>query len=88
MARRKKNAGQINFFKAMAVLGLLVTIGIVYGFLGSAPDLSPQPFHKGTVPFEKCLDCHLKNVQSAPIMPHRIMQSCASCHTPPESDGS
>ena len=83
--RRRKNAGQINFFKAMAVLGFLVTIWIAYGFIGSAPDLSPQPFHQGNVPFGKCLDCHMKNVTTAPIMPHRVMESCTSCHNPPEA---
>ena len=88
MARRKKNAGQINFFKAMSVLGLVVTIAIVYSFLGSAPDLSPHPFHKENASFEKCLDCHMKNIKSAPIMPHRVMESCTSCHNPPERDGS
>ena len=86
--RRRKNAGQINFFKAMAVLGLLVTIWIGYGFIGSAPDLSPHPFHEDTSSFEKCLDCHMKNVKSsAPIMPHRVMGTCTACHSPPESDG-
>jgi hypothetical protein len=83
--RRRKNAGQINFFKAMAVLGILVTIWIAYGFIGSAPDISPQPFHKGNISFEECLDCHMKNVTTAPIMPHRVMKSCTSCHNPPEN---
>ena len=83
--RRKKNAGQINFFKAMTVLGLLVTVWIVYAFFGSAPDLSPHPFHKDTRSFEKCLDCHMINVTTAPIMPHRVMGTCTACHNPPEN---
>ena len=72
----------------MTVLGVLVTIWIVYGFIGSAPDLSQHPFHQESVSFEKCLDCHMKNVKSAPIMPHRIMESCTACHNLPESAGS
>ena len=45
MARKKKFAGEINFYKAMTVLGALLAGGLVYAFFGSAPDLSDHPFH-------------------------------------------
>ena len=83
---KKKIAEQINFFKAMAALGLVVIIVIIYGFFGSAPDLSRQPFHKKSDPMEECLDCHMINVKSAPIMPHRVMDFCTTCHKPQEDE--
>lgn len=81
---KNKIAGKINFFKAMAILGVIVTIAIAYGFIGSAPNLSAQPFHNKSDPSKKCLDCHMKNVKSAPIMPHREMGTCTFCHEPDE----
>ncbi|MCH8207446.1 MAG: hypothetical protein IIA62_00055 [Nitrospinae bacterium] len=83
---KKKIAGQINFFRAMAALGLVVIIAIVYGFFGAAPNLSQHPFHNKSDPMEKCLDCHMINVKSAPIMPHRVMDFCTTCHKPQEDE--
>ena len=80
--RQKKFAGEINFFKAMTVLGALLAGGLVYAFLGSAPDLSDHPFHVATDPVSECMTCHVVNTQSAPIMPHRPMDFCTFCHTP------
>ena len=82
MARKKKLAGQINFYKAMTVLGALLAGVLVYGFFGSAPDLSDHPFHVASDPVRECLTCHVVKTQSAPIMPHRPMDSCTFCHTP------
>lgn len=83
---KKKFTGQINFFKAMTALGLVVIIIIVYGFFGAAPNMSRQPFHKKSDPMEECLDCHMINVKSAPIMPHRVMDACMMCHQPVEDE--
>ena len=85
MARKKKQkkfAGEINFFKAMTVLGALLAGGLVYAFLGSAPDLSDHPFHVASDPVSECMTCHVVKTQSAPIMPHRPMDFCTFCHTP------
>jgi len=93
MARRRKKRdhplqGQINFYKAMAVLGLIIAGGFVYQFLDSAPALSRRPYHVPTDPAGECLNCHLGQNRSTPIMPHRPMDSCTFCHSPPESPAS
>jgi len=85
MAKRKKSgrfAGEINFYKAMTVLGILIAIGFAYGFLKSAPNLSRKPFHIATDPPGECMACHVKQAQNIPIMPHRPMDFCTFCHTP------
>jgi len=86
MARKKKKsrAGEINFYKAMAVLGFILAGVLVYMFLGSAPGLSNHAFHVATDPMEKCLTCHLAQNKNTPIMPHRPMDSCTFCHKPQE----
>ena len=82
MARKKKFAGQINFYKAMTVLGLILAGGLTYAFFGSAPDFSNQPFHVATGPISECMTCHVVYTKNAPIMPHRPMDSCTFCHSP------
>lgn len=80
--KKKSRAGQINFYKAMAVLGFILAGGLIYMFLGSAPDLSNHDFHVATDPPEKCLTCHMAQDRNTPIMPHRPMESCTFCHKP------
>ena len=82
MAKKKKLAGQINFYKAMTVLGALLAGVLIYGFFGSAPDLRAHSFHDATDPPEKCIACHVVQSQNTPIMPHRAMDTCTFCHTP------
>ncbi len=82
--KKKKRAGEINFYKAMAVLGIILAGVLVYMFLGSAPGLSNHPFHVATDPPGKCLTCHLAQNRQTPIMPHRPMESCTFCHKPQE----
>ncbi|MCH7649716.1 MAG: hypothetical protein IIA63_00980 [Nitrospinae bacterium] len=82
--KKKKRAGEINFYKAMAVLGFLLAGVLIYMFLGAAPSLSPQPFHVATDPPGKCLTCHMAQDRQTPIMPHRPMESCTFCHKPRE----
>lgn len=83
--KKKSRAGQINFYKAMAVLGFILAGGLVYMFLGAAPNLSNRDFHVATDPPEKCLTCHMAQDRNTPIMPHRPMESCTFCHTPKAS---
>ncbi len=78
----KKNTGQRNFFRFMAVIGVVVIGGIVYSFLGAAPKLPGNARHSGPPPPAECLACHVENVDQAPIMPHRPMPSCVTCHKP------
>ncbi|CAI2718219.1 hypothetical protein [Nitrospina watsonii] len=84
MAKKKKKdlKGQINFYKAMAVLGVILAGTLVYLFLGSAPPLSPQAFHNPENPASQCLACHTGQASNIPIMPHRRMDDCLFCHTP------
>lgn len=83
--KKKSRAGQINFYKAMAVLGFILAGGLVYMFLGAAPNLSNRDFHVATDPPEKCLTCHMAQDRNTPIMPHRPMESCTFCHKPKAS---
>jgi hypothetical protein len=77
----KKNlSGQINFYRSMAALGVVVMGAILYAFWSSSPRLSDRDYHKTTVAVEECLQCHMRNVAKNPIMPHRAMDNCVFCH--------
>lgn len=84
MAKQKKKsrAGEINFYKAMTVLGFVLAGVLIYMFLGSAPRLSQHDFHVDTDPAGKCLTCHMAQDKNTPIMPHRPMEDCVFCHKP------
>jgi hypothetical protein len=79
---KKKNKGQINFFRVMAVIGIVVIIVVVKEFLNAAPSLPSSEIHKGPPPAKACLDCHVKEVENTPIMPHRPISNCIFCHKP------
>lgn len=84
MAKKKKKslAGEINFYKAMTVLGVALAGYLIYLFLGSAPNLSAHDFHVATDPVGKCMTCHMAQDRNTPIMPHRPMDDCTFCHKP------
>ena len=84
MAKKKKKslAGEINFYKAMTVLGVALAGYLIYLFLGSAPNLSAHDFHVATDPVRKCMTCHMAQDRNTPIMPHRPMDDCTFCHKP------
>jgi hypothetical protein len=84
MAKKKRKglAGEINFYKAMTVLGFALGGVLVYMFLGSAPKLSNHDFHVTTDPAGKCMTCHMAQDRNTPIMPHRPMDDCIFCHEP------
>ena len=71
----------------MAVIGVVVIILVVKEFLNAAPALPPSEIHKGPPPAKACLECHVKEVENTPIMPHRPMSSCIICHEPSEKNG-
>ena len=81
MAKKSKK-GQINFFRFMAVIAVVAVIWIVGEFLDAAPALPNSSAHKGPPPVEACLTCHVQQVESTPIMPHRPMDNCTFCHKP------
>ena len=79
---KKTNKGQRNFFRVMAVTGIFVIIFVVKEFLNAAPALPTSEIHKGPPPAKTCLECHVKNAENTPIMPHRPMSDCIICHEP------
>jgi len=79
----KKNIkGQINFFRFMAVIGVVVIIFVVNEFFNAAPGLPISTVHNGPPPTKACLKCHVKEAENTPIMPHRPMDNCIFCHKP------
>jgi hypothetical protein len=80
--KKKRRAGEINFYKAMTVLGLILAGVLIYMFLGSAPNLSKRDFHVPTDTAGKCMTCHMAQDKNTPIMPHRPMEDCTFCHKP------
>jgi hypothetical protein len=81
--KREKRSGEINFYKAMTVLGFALGGVLIYMFLGSAPNLSKHDFHVATDPAKKCMACHMAQDRNTPIMPHRPMEDCIFCHKAP-----
>ena len=79
---KKSIKGQINFYRAMLIIGVIITIMVVKGLLNAAPALSINTVHEGPPPAKECLECHVKEVENVPIMPHRPMSSCVFCHEP------
>ena len=68
----------------MAVIGVVIIIFVVKEFLNAAPTLPNNEIHKGPPPAKTCLECHVKEIENTPIMPHRPMGSCIICHKPSE----
>ena len=77
---KKSNKGQINFFRVMALIGIVVIILVVKEFLNAAPALPINKVHKGPPPLKACLECHVKEAENTPIMPHRQWDNCTFCH--------
>ena len=67
----------------MAVIGVVVIILVVKEFLNAAPTLPNNEIHKDPPPAKACLECHVKEAENTPIMPHRPMSSCIICHESP-----
>ena len=66
----------------MAVIGVVIIILVVKEFLNAAPTFPNNEIHKGPPPAKTCLECHVKEAENTPIMPHRPMSSCIICHKP------
>jgi len=83
---KKSIKGQINFYRAMLVIGVIVTIMAVKGLLNAAPALSVSTVHEGPPATKECLECHVKEVENVPIMPHRPVSNCVFCHEPKDGN--
>ena len=79
---KKSSKGQINFFRTMAIIGIVVTILVIKEFLNAAPALPTSEAHKGPPRTKACLECHDKATENIPIMPHRPIENCTFCHKP------
>ncbi len=76
--------GQINFYKAMTVLGLIIAGTFIYYFLDSAPGLKAHPFHIPTDTAAKCMECHLGQNEKCP---HHAAPPDGRLHLLPHSSG-
>ena len=83
---KKSIKGQINFYRAMLVIGVIVTIMAVKGLLNAAPALSISTVHEGPPAAKECLECHVKEAENIPIMPHRPVPNCVFCHEPKDGN--
>ncbi len=83
---KKSIKGQINFYRAMLAIGVIVTIMAVKGLLNAAPALSISTVHEGPPPAKECLECHVKEVENVPIMPNRPVSNCVFCHEPKDGN--
>ena len=83
---KKSIKGQINFYRAMLVIGVIITIMAVKGLLNAAPSLPISIVHEGPPPAKECLECHVKEVENVPIMPHRPVSNCVFCHEPKDGN--
>ncbi|PIQ99687.1 MAG: hypothetical protein COV66_11085 [Nitrospinae bacterium CG11_big_fil_rev_8_21_14_0_20_45_15] len=80
MAKKQKSTGQRNFFRVMAVIGVVAIYFLGREFMSAAPRLSPSTEHKAAQTAEDCLACHMGQIKEIPIMPHRPMGTCTFCH--------
>ena len=71
----------------MAVIWLVIIILVVKEFLNAAPTLPSNEIHKDPPSAKACLECHVKEAENTPIMPHRPVSSCIICHEPSKKNG-
>tara|TARA_B100000686_G_C16740153_1_gene946093 strand:- start:947 stop:1204 length:258 start_codon:yes stop_codon:yes gene_type:complete len=81
MTNKKVNREDKTFFRFMTIIGIIVIGGLGYAFLDAAPSMPPSKIHFNATQPKDCLNCHVENLNDAPIMPHRPMLSCISCHS-------
>jgi hypothetical protein len=78
----KKSNGTRNFYRFVAVIGIVVIGGLGYSFINAAPGLTHSEYHNPPPPAIKCMGCHMTGEEKTPIMPHRQMGTCTFCHNP------
>ena len=80
----KKSDGTRNFYRFVAVIGVVVIGSLGYSFISAAPNLNTAPYHKPPPFPTQCMACHITGKEKIPIMPHRPMGTCIACHKPYE----
>jgi hypothetical protein len=78
----KKSDGTRNFYRFIAVIGVVVIGSLGYSFISAAPNLNTAAYHKPLPSAAKCMGCHMTGEEKIPIMPHRQMGNCTICHKP------
>jgi hypothetical protein len=78
----KKSDGTRNFYRFVAVIGVVVIGGLGYSFISAAPRLNTASYHKPAPTAAQCMGCHMTGEEKTPIMPHRQMGTCTICHKP------
>jgi hypothetical protein len=78
----KKSNGTRNFYRFVAVIGVVVIGGLGYSFISAAPGLNTASYHKPPPSAAQCMGCHMTGEEKIPIMPHRQMGTCTICHKP------
>jgi len=78
----KKSDGTRNFYRFVAVIGVVVIGSLGYSFISAAPNLNTAPYHKPPPTPTQCMECHITGEEKTPIMPHRPMGTCIACHKP------
>mgnify|MGYP001497984461 CR=1 len=81
MAKLNNTKEGKGFFRFMTAIGVLVIGGLIFAFIEAAPPLPLTNIHVNAQQPNDCLACHVNNIENNPIMPHRPMESCVSCHT-------
>jgi len=77
----KKSDGTRNFYRFMMLIGIGVIGSLGYSFISAAPDFRKSEYHQAGTPAKDCMECHIQAVEKIPIMPHRPMGDCTTCHT-------
>ena len=80
----KKSDGTRNFYRFVALIGVVVIGSLGYSFISAAPNLNTAPYHKPPPSPTQCMECHITGKEKIPIMPHRPMATCTACHKPYE----
>ena len=80
----KKSDGTRNFYRFVAVIGVVVIGSLGYSFISAAPNLNTAPYHTPPPTPTPCMECHTTGNENIPIMPHRPMGTCTACHKPYE----
>jgi hypothetical protein len=78
----KKSDGTKNFYRFVAVIGVVVIGSLGYSFISAAPNINTAPYHKPPPSAAQCMGCHMTGEEKTPIMPHRQMGTCTICHKP------
>ena len=65
----KKSDGTRNFYRFVAVIGVVVIGSLGYSFISAAPNLNTAPYHKPPPTPTQCMECHITGEEKTPIMP-------------------